>query len=585
MGRRQLFGLAGLAAAVRVVYVFVFMRDYAPRSDADSYYNIARAIARGDGFVHPLPFHLSHATAIRPPLYPTVVGGAFKVFGSSVGVAQACSITFGVLAVVVGACIGAHLAGARGGLLSGIVLACYPPLVANDTTVLVESLAVVLALACVLMLVQGRTVWAAVALGLLMLDRASAQWLIVPLGLWVLWRLGWRHALRFAIVAVLMIVPWVVRNEVMVGGPVLVATNGFNLNAVYSPEAAGKHDFVDAYFDNRFAAIRLAAFDEVDLDAILRARALDELRDHPTEAPRVWVRNAAKWLELTPGHNRNAEELDGRHIGVRTAVLPLFYLVTAAGVAGLVTARRRAAAQLLAIVAGYTTLVCIASIAVPRLRSLFDAPVAIGAGVFAAWLLEHRPRYDRDAVERRPVRVRATALVLAAVVVAVGLGAVLYRERAHDDANDQIASVLANSERAFDLPVVGESGPPPEDDDVALAQLRALTSTLFGRTPSAPPGIQAEVRAAASATRRALRTADVVGLLSASELLRPETGTPSVANVRRRYEELRAADNGLVPWGDVVGGRTVDDARRAVRALCAAMDPAARPPGRLCASG
>src|SRR5207247_399337 len=99
--------------------------------------------------------------------------------------------------------------------------------------------------AAVLLLVDGRTVWAGGALGLLMLDRASAQWFVVVVAVWVLWRMGWRHALRLVAVAVVVVAPWVVRNAVHVGGPVLVTTNGFNLNATYSNEARESGEFVD----------------------------------------------------------------------------------------------------------------------------------------------------------------------------------------------------------------------------------------------------------------------------------------------------------------------------------------------------
>src|SRR5258706_6518078 len=231
--RARLGPLAGVAMSVRIAYVLAFMRGYTPNSDADSYYAIAKSLARGQGFVHTLPFDLSHATAIRPPLYPAVVSVAFRLLGTHVGVAQFVSMLAGTSAVVVGVLIATRIAGPSAGLLGGLVLALYPPILANDTTVLAESLAVLLAFGCILMLLEGRTVLAAGLLGLLMLDRASAQWLALIFGAWVLRRFGWAHLLRFAMVTLAVVAPWIIRNAVEVGGPVLVATNGFNLNASY----------------------------------------------------------------------------------------------------------------------------------------------------------------------------------------------------------------------------------------------------------------------------------------------------------------------------------------------------------------
>ncbi len=312
------------------------MRGYTPNSDADSYFNIGRAVSEGHGYVFTLPFEFVHATAIRPPLYPTLIAGAFEVFGVHVGVAQGVNIVAGTLVAVAGAMIGARIAGPRAGLGAGLVVALYPPLLANDVTVLVESTAVLLLFAVVLLLLDGRTVWAGAGLGLLMLDRASAQWFVLVLGAWVVWRFGWRHALRMVAVAVVVVAPWVVRNAVNVGGPALVATNGFNLNAIYSNEARQADNFVDAYFDPRFAEMRVRALDEIDLDSALRKHALDGLRSHPGRLFRVARSNLARWLELHPSKNRHAETLDGRNLGVRDWTLPLFYVVTAAGVVALV---------------------------------------------------------------------------------------------------------------------------------------------------------------------------------------------------------------------------------------------------------
>ena len=138
---------------------------------------------------------------------------------------------------MLGALIAQRISGPRAGLCAGMVLALYPTVIANDVTVLVESTAVLLLFATVLFLLDGRTVLAGVALGLLMLDRASAQWFVVVVAGWVLWRFGWQHAIRLVAVVLVVVSPWVVRNAVQVGGPVLVTTNGFNLNATFSNEA------------------------------------------------------------------------------------------------------------------------------------------------------------------------------------------------------------------------------------------------------------------------------------------------------------------------------------------------------------
>ena len=573
--------LAGFALFVRARYAIVFLRGYRPNSDADSYYRLATALAHGHGFVDTVPFDLVHATAVRPPLYPAVVSVAFRLFGAHVGVAQAVSILAGTGAVVLGALLATRVAGARAGLAAGFVLALYPPLLANDTTVLVESLAVLLAFACILFLLDGRTVLAAGALGLLMLDRASAQWLVVVFGGWVLWRFGWRHCARFVLVALAVVAPWIVRNAVDVGGPILVATNGYNLSAQYSDEAAHDNGFVDAYFDARFAPARLAAPDEADLDRALRTHALHHLRSDPGRIAHVVATNALAWFEFQPGRNHDPEVLDGRNLGVRGWTLPLFYLVTAAGIAGLVVARRRAGTQLLVLLAGYTTVVCLGSVAVPRLRSLFDACTAVGAGIAIACVTArreaHPPEADRDAdaPPKRPVRVAASAVALATAFAVTATGGLLWQDHMRSRARHLTFAALGRDTDALAVlrrtttgTTTGATTAPPDYPRAATLELQDLARVLLGCTPDAPPSAHAQMVAAARAVRLAQHQVDVVGLLSAGELLHPAGRTPSIAVVRDVYEtRVRPFDASLPAWNAVASESTLTDAQRALAAL------------------
>jgi 4-amino-4-deoxy-L-arabinose transferase-like glycosyltransferase len=566
--------LAAFAMAVRIVYVLAFMRGYTPNSDADSYYAIARALARGHGFVHTLPFGLSHATAIRPPLYPFVVSVAFRIFGAHVVVAQFVSMVAGTGAVVVGALLATRIAGPRAGLAAGVVLALYPPILANDTTVLVESLAVLLALTCVVLLLDGRTVLAACVLGLLMLDRASAQWLVLVLGAWVLSRFGRRHALRFVLVTLAIVAPWVVRNAVDVGGPVLIATNGYNLNALYSSQASHDNQFVDAYFDRRFSFTLADATDEVDLDNTLWRHALHDLRSNPVRVAHVLGVSTLHWFELQPGRNHEPELLDGRNLSVRGWTLPLFYLVTAAGIAGLVMTRRRAGSQLLLLLAGYMTFVCLASIAVPRLRSVFDACTAIGAGIAIARLTKGDNESFSGAPPRRDVRMVASALALTTVFAATAVGGVQWRAHMRARARQMIVAAIARDSTAFDSlrpATVAARSEPPRYEAAAVSRLRDLAQVLLGCTPDAPPALHAEVASAARSVRLASREVDVIGLLSADQYLHPKT-VPSIVVVRDNYlHRVRPADPALPPWPRVISGSTIDDANASVVALVRAL--------------
>lgn len=574
-GRRvALVALTALAA--RIGYVVVFMRHYVPNSDADSYYAIGRSVSKGRGYAFSLPFEFVHATAIRPPLYPTVLAGAFRIFGTHVGVAQGVNVVAGCGVVVLGALIAERISGPRAGLCSGLVLALYPPLIANDVTVLVESIAVLLVFAAVLLLVDGRTALAGVALGLLMLDRASAQFFVVVIAAWVVWRFGWRHALRLVVIALLVASPWIVRNAVQVGGPVLVATNGFNLNATYSNEAQqSAGGFVDAYSDPRFAKMRTEAVDEVDLDARLRRNALHELREHPARILHVVRVNFEHWFELRPGLNRTAERLDGRNLTVRDWTLPLFYLVTAAGLLALVRARRAAATQLLALAAGYFMVVSLLTISVPRLRSVFDGCVALGAGIALAWLIDRNPSVKDRRPTVRLLRGLRSALILGLVTVVVAITALAWQADTHQQARRALDAAVARDSSAIDAlarqyHAGGSTNEPPRPVQQDLVRLQDLTTVLGNRTAQVPTGLRPIAADALRAVRIASHEANVIALLSAAEYLdaAAKHRPPSRNAVRTRYEHnIRPDDPSLDSWVDVTSGISFAHARDSVNLL------------------
>ncbi|HEX3668504.1 MAG TPA: hypothetical protein VHY55_05045, partial [Acidimicrobiia bacterium] len=234
--RRTLALLGGGAVGVRLLYLIAFAGDYKPRSDANHYQAIASAFANGDGISAPFPFTYLHPTAVRPPLYPALLGAFYWVAGVHVGVGQLVNVALGSAVVVLAAMLGAHIAGYRAGVAAGIAVGVYPPLLANDVVLLSEPLSLALLLAMILLLVRGRPAWAGAACGLLVLTRPSAQLFVVAVAAWLVWRSGWRAAARFGAVTIVVVAPWLVRNWVLVGAPTIVTSNGFNLVSTYSDE-------------------------------------------------------------------------------------------------------------------------------------------------------------------------------------------------------------------------------------------------------------------------------------------------------------------------------------------------------------
>jgi 4-amino-4-deoxy-L-arabinose transferase-like glycosyltransferase len=387
VSRRQLLALVLLALTARVLYNVIVLADYTPASDAHHYHDIARNLADGHGFASTFPFSDAEpqATAFRPPLFPAVLGAFYAIFGVHVGVAQALNVTLGIGVVVLASLVTCRMAGVGAALAVGAVVAIYPPLLANDGPPLAEPLSLCLLLLGVLLLLQDRPFAAGAVTGLQVLAKPSAQGLVLVLAAWVVWHWGWRRALTFLAPAVIVIVPWVVRNELVMGSPVLVTSNGFNLAALYSPQSKEAGAWLDPVNDSRFEEVRrdaTAAEDEVALDETLRGIALDELRAHPFDLIERSARNAVRSLDLFPGENDGAERLDGRSVPFRYATLWLTWMVFGAGVAGLARARRAPATRLLVLCTMYFTVISIPfSPMAPRLRAPLDLVCCVGAGV------------------------------------------------------------------------------------------------------------------------------------------------------------------------------------------------------------
>lgn len=86
---------------------------------------------------------------------------------------------------------------------------------------------------------------------------------------------------RFAVVALLVVTPWLLRNWIQLGQPLLVTSNGFNLSALYSYEARESDSWVDGVYDPRFEDVRRGITDEVALDEALKGHAMEAIADDP----------------------------------------------------------------------------------------------------------------------------------------------------------------------------------------------------------------------------------------------------------------------------------------------------------------
>jgi hypothetical protein len=392
--------VCGVATLVRALHWALITPTWRPASDASQYLEIARNISSGDGFSTVFPGLELHATAFRPPLYPVLLALPTWIFGDDVlWPARLLSLLLGVGVAALTFVLVRRISTLRAAVVASLVVACFPPLVANDTLTLTEPLALLLLLVVAVTLDARRPLWCGFALGLLVLTRPNA-YLVVAIVAFTLWRhVGWRLALAAVAIAAAVVAPWIIRNAVEVDTFKLTTSDGFTLAAIYGPAARERGMFVDPVFDPAYRGADhkfLALGPEGAWSDELTQLAIDGVIEDPTYVAEVVRRNFLGYLELDPDLNEIAERIDGRDPELRSVGLPVFYLVTIAGLAGLWFSRREPRWwPMMAIVAQFA-LLSLLLVAPPRLRAPFDLLMCIGVGLLAQHLHERRHRQVSD---------------------------------------------------------------------------------------------------------------------------------------------------------------------------------------------
>jgi 4-amino-4-deoxy-L-arabinose transferase-like glycosyltransferase len=214
--------------------------------------------------------------------------------------------------------------GRRVAIAAAVLAAVYPPLIVYSTAVLSESIFLPLELGAVAAALRageangaGRrwSVAAGAMVGLGLLDRPNSFVLILPLGILVggQARRVVERVVRPALLvgcALLVVAPWLIRDEVVMHAPVPVSDiDAFNLAGVYN------HDSATAPFPYRYqfrppvaVASMLPLFhdprlNEVALSDELRSRGLSYVEHHPLAVPDAMLWNTYRLFGLA---GRNA---------------------------------------------------------------------------------------------------------------------------------------------------------------------------------------------------------------------------------------------------------------------------------------
>lgn len=349
--RRTLAALVALAFVLRLVVRMVSGRDEFEAGSYDFYRWIAESVLDGRGFC----MFPDGGCAIRPPIYPLLLVPLLATIG-----------LFPAL-VIVQAAIGAALVWAvfalarelfsdRVALVAAGMAAVSPYAVVHDTalqeTVVVNCLTVVATFLLVRYARRHRVVdvcTAGAVLAIATLTTARVATFIPCVLVWLVCR---RHvplrrrvtdAMAFCLPVVVLIGGWVVRNDRVVGAPVLTTESGLSLwignNAStfeFYPERSV--DFIASSAFEKLGATDVARFEALEMDPVGRDRlardwAVAYMTAHPVEIIVGWSRKL--WVvlsaQMSPSRSARAD------VGYRG----VYGALNLCALAGLWTGRRR----------------------------------------------------------------------------------------------------------------------------------------------------------------------------------------------------------------------------------------------------
>ena len=326
-----LVALVTVALIVRVAVVLAtpHWHPHNPYVDAGEYDRDAVALVSGHGFgVSDATFH-GGPTAYHPPLFSIVLAGVYELSGTSNTVhrwkdARLFEAALGAVAVGLTWLLAMELFGAAVALIAGVIAAVYPPLVLVGSSIMSESLFIPLALGAVYAALRARrgangdggwrwVLAAGVLGGLAALTRESGV-VLLPGLCWLAWpaigRPGWWRwsALRAPAVvlgvAILVLTPWAIRNEVTFHRfePLTTGT-GYALAGAYDREAQTSKRFPgmwQAPFADIAAVLKQDPHaNEAKISSSLTTIALHYVEHHPSSLPKTWYWVTVRMLDLT----------------------------------------------------------------------------------------------------------------------------------------------------------------------------------------------------------------------------------------------------------------------------------------------
>ena len=255
-GGRRAFGiflvLVGVGLVLRLWLVAAIADGYAPETDAADFDRMARSLAEDGAWPgSPIP-GVDGPTAFRTPGYPMLLSLVYRAFGADWTAGLVLNAVIGAAVVAVMGAVAREVWGWPVALWATGIAAVHPTMILFGSSLQLEPLLMLLGTGAVLLAVRDRAhpttlgvVGCGALVGLVVLTREIGFVYLLVVAATVAvgrWRTrghrGWGAVagppLLIVVVALLVLVPWAVRNDDTFGRPVLSTSPPIALLGTYN---------------------------------------------------------------------------------------------------------------------------------------------------------------------------------------------------------------------------------------------------------------------------------------------------------------------------------------------------------------
>jgi hypothetical protein len=280
------FILFCLLTGVSLRIIWVVFLDVKPISDFNWYYQRGLDIAGGRGYsVDGIP------TAYWPVGYPGFLAFIFYIFSNSLLLAKGANIVLSLATILL-----AYLFSKRvfhneyAARITVFILAFFPNQIAYSSLLATEIFFTFLLLSGAVLFIYAREHFGTIFLsgviwGLATLTHPQA--ILVPMIFLLVFYTNLRSLLKpglaLYLTLFLTLAPWIVRNSLVMGTPLLSTNGGINLLIGNSPYSNGKY-----IWNEDLAALLVGAKNEVDRDIKARQIAMEYMADNPIRTILLW---------------------------------------------------------------------------------------------------------------------------------------------------------------------------------------------------------------------------------------------------------------------------------------------------------